>query len=68
MSMPAIDIGALFIGREDREGDDGSGIATEDDDDTYAKVGWYACDYLEVVLCSMLQEQRWNNQGQAVQV
>ena len=33
-SMPAIDIGALFIGREDWEGDDGSGIATEDDDDT----------------------------------
>ena len=29
-SMPAIDIGTLFIGqeREDREGDDGSGIAT----------------------------------------
>ena len=33
-SMPGIDIGALFIGREDWEGDDGSGIATEDDDDT----------------------------------
>jgi hypothetical protein len=33
-SMPAIDIGALFIGRDDREGDDGSGIATEDDYNT----------------------------------
>jgi len=32
--MPGIDICTLFIGREDREGDDGSGIATEDDDDT----------------------------------
>ncbi len=32
-AMPAIDIGALFIGREDREGDNGSGIATEDDED-----------------------------------
>jgi hypothetical protein len=27
MSMPVIDIGALFIGREDWEGDDGSGVA-----------------------------------------
>jgi len=35
-SMPGIDIGALFIGREDREGDDdsNSGVATEDNDDT----------------------------------
>jgi hypothetical protein len=32
--MPGIDIGALFIGREDREGNDGSGVETEDDDDT----------------------------------
>ena len=37
--MPAIDIGTLFIGREDREGDDGSGVATEDDDDTDAEAG-----------------------------
>ena len=49
-SMPAIDIGALFIGREDREGDDGSGIATEDDDDTDVEAGGYARDFLEVVL------------------
>ena len=34
MLMPGIHIGELFIWREDREGDDGSGIATEDDDDT----------------------------------
>jgi hypothetical protein len=38
-ATPVIDIGALFIGREDREGDDGSGIATEDDDDTNVEVG-----------------------------
>ena len=37
--MPAIDIGALFIGREDREGSDGSGIAKEDDDDTDVEAG-----------------------------
>jgi hypothetical protein len=40
--MPVIDIGALFIGREDREGDDGSGVATEDDDNTDAEAGGYA--------------------------
>jgi hypothetical protein len=50
MSMPAIHIGALFIGREDREGDNGSGVATEDDDDTDAESGGYARDFLEVVL------------------
>ena len=49
-SMPVIDIGALFIGREDREGDDGSGVATEDDDDTDAEAGGYARDFLEVIL------------------
>jgi hypothetical protein len=49
-SMPAIDIGALFIGREDREGDDGSGIAMEDDDNTDVEAGGYACDFSEVVL------------------
>jgi hypothetical protein len=48
--MPAIHIGALFIGREDREGDDGRGIATEDDDDTDVEAGGYARDFLEVVL------------------
>ena len=42
MSMPVIDIGALFIGREDWEGDDGSGVATEDDNDTEdAEAGGY---------------------------
>ena len=48
--MPAIHIGALFIGQQDREGDDGSGIATEDDDDTNAEAGGYAREFLEVVL------------------
>jgi hypothetical protein len=42
MSMPVINIGALFIGREDREDDDGSGVAAEDDDDTNAEAGGYA--------------------------
>ncbi len=41
MSMPVIDIGALFIGREDREGNDGSGVPTEDDNDTDAEAGGY---------------------------
>jgi hypothetical protein len=31
-SMPAIDVGALFIGREEREGNNGSGVTTEEDD------------------------------------
>ena len=35
-SMPAMDIDMLFIGREDREGNDGSGVAREDDDDANA--------------------------------
>jgi hypothetical protein len=42
MSMPLINIGALFIGREDQEGNDGSGVATEDDDDTVTEAGGYA--------------------------
>ena len=50
MLMPAIDVGAFFIGREEREGDDGSGVATEDDDDADAKAGEYARDFLEVAL------------------
>ncbi len=49
-TMPAIDIGALFIGWDDREGDEGSGVATEDDDDTDAEAGGFARDFLEVVL------------------
>ena len=48
--MPAILIGALFIGREDREGNDGSGIMMEDDKDTDVEAGGYAHDFLEVVL------------------
>jgi hypothetical protein len=39
MSMPVFDIGALFIGREDRKGDVGSGVATEDEEDTDAEAG-----------------------------
>ena len=37
--MPAIDIGALFIGQEDWEGNDSSGVAKEEDDDTDAEAG-----------------------------
>jgi len=45
-SMPAIDIGALFIGREDWEGDNGSDITTEDDDDTDAEAGGVGARFL----------------------
>ncbi len=48
--MPAIDIGTLFIGREDWEGTDGSGVAKEDDDDTDVEAGGCMRDFLEVVL------------------
>ena len=50
MSMPAIDIGALFIGREDWVGNNGSGVAMEDDDNTDVEAGEYARIFLEVVL------------------
>ena len=46
----AIHIGALFIGQEDWEGNNGSGVAMEDDDNTNAEAGGYAHDFLEVVL------------------
>ena len=49
-SMPAIDIGTLFIGQEDWEGNDGSGAATEDDNNADAEAGEYARDFLEVVI------------------
>ena len=39
--MPVIHIGELFIGRENQEGNDGSSVATEDDDDTDAEAGGY---------------------------
>jgi hypothetical protein len=48
--MPVIDNRTLFIGREDREGDDGSSVVMEDDDDTDAEAGGYERDFLEVVL------------------
>ena len=41
---------ALFIGQEYWEGDDGSGVATEDDDNADMEAGEYACNFLEVVL------------------
>ena len=49
-SMPSIDIGALFIGQEDREGNDGIGVVTEDDDNADAEAGEYAHHFLEVIL------------------
>ena len=54
-TMPGIDIGALFIGREDREGNDGSGVAAEDDDGADTEAGGYACNFLEVVLRRLWQ-------------
>ena len=48
--MPAILIGALFIGREDQEGNDGSSVVADDDEDTDAEAGGYAHDFLEVLL------------------
>ena len=41
MLMPVINIGVLFIGREDREGNNSSGATMEDDDDTDAEAGGY---------------------------
>ena len=48
--MPAIDVGTLFIGWEEREGNNGTGVVTEDDDDANAEVGEYAHDFLEIAL------------------
>ncbi len=45
-SMPAIDIGVLFIEQEDWEGEDGSGVATEDDDDTNVEAGGIPAQFL----------------------
>jgi len=56
MSMPVINIGALFIGQEDREGNDGSSVVTEDDDDTDAEVGGYTR------LGRAVQEEEDNNE------
>ena len=52
-SMPAINIGMLFIGREDWEGDVGSGVAMEDEDDTNAEAGGYMRDFLVIILCRL---------------
>ena len=62
MSMPAIDIGALFIGREDREGNDGSGVAMEDDDDANAEAGEYVHDFLEVVFRRLWEGFFWEEE------
>jgi hypothetical protein len=40
----------VFIEQEDREGDDGSSVATEDDNNTNTEAGVYARDFLEVIL------------------
>ena len=49
MSMPTINIGALFIGWEEWEGNNARGVATEDND-ADAEAGEYAHDFLEVAL------------------
>jgi hypothetical protein len=46
--MPAIIIGILFIWREDWEGNDGSGVATEDHNNTDVEARGYAHNFLEV--------------------
>ena len=51
--MPVIDIGTLFIKWEDWEGNDSSGVVTEDDNDANAEAGEYARDFLEIVLCRL---------------
>ncbi len=53
--MLAIDVGTLSIGREGREGDEGSGIATEDNDGADAEAGEYVRDFLEVALSQFLE-------------
>ena len=45
-----IDIGALFIGQEDREGNNGSSITKEDDNETNTEAGGCARNFLEVIL------------------
>ena len=40
----------MFIWGEDREGEDGSGLATENDDDADMIAGENAHNFLEVVL------------------
>ena len=44
--MHVINIGVLFIGREVWEGNDGSGVVTEDDNDTDAKAGGVHAHFL----------------------
>jgi len=48
--MPAMDVGTLFNEREEREGNGGSGVVTEDNDDANAEVGEYAHDFLLIAL------------------
>ena len=50
-------IGVLFIWQEDWEGDDGSGVTTEDDNDTDAEAGGYTYNFLEVELRQLLEER-----------
>jgi len=51
--MPAIDVGALFIGQEEPEGNAGSGVATEDNDDADMEAGKYTRNYLKVALSQL---------------
>jgi len=44
--MPVIDASTLFIGQEEREDNDGSGVATEDDDCADTEAGEYMHDFL----------------------
>ena len=53
MSMPVVNVGELFIGWEEQEGDDGSSIMTEEDNDVNAEAREYARDYLEIALSQL---------------
>ena len=52
-SMPTIDISALFIGREEQEGNNGSNVTTEDDNSADVESGEYLRNFLEVVLSQL---------------
>jgi hypothetical protein len=51
--MPVIDAGTLFIGQEEREDNDGSGVAMENDDGADTEAGEYMHNFLEVTLSQL---------------
>ena len=51
--MPAIDVGALIIGREEWERDYSGNVTMEDDDDANVEAGEYVHNFLEVALSQL---------------